>query len=129
VLAACRESGRSAAIISATSPAATHAYLAMHDLAGQLTVVAARTAPDPLILPPSPHFIGQTADALNAPSAECAVIGSSPNDIRAARAAGAPSIGYAKTPDDAERQVQAGASAFVYSMTDLTLRIRARAAT
>jgi beta-phosphoglucomutase-like phosphatase (HAD superfamily) len=57
------------------------------------------------------------------------VIGSSPNDIQAARVAGAPSIGYAKTADDAEHQVQAGASAFVYSMTDLTLRLRARAAT
>lgn len=127
VLAACRESGRSAAIVSANSSSAIHAYLAMHDLTGQLTIGAARTGPDPLTLPPSPRLIVQTAAAVGASPAECAVISSTPQDLKAAQAAGAPSIGYAKTPDDAEHQVHAGASVFVYSLADLTLRIRARA--
>jgi beta-phosphoglucomutase-like phosphatase (HAD superfamily) len=56
---------------------------------------------------------------------ECAVITSSPSDIQAARAAGAHSIGYAKTPDDDAHLIDVGASAFVYSMADLALRIRA----
>jgi phosphoglycolate phosphatase len=127
VLAACRESGRSAAIISTNSSAAIHAYLAMHDLANQLTIGAARTGPDPSILPPSPHLIDRAAAALNASPAECAVISSAPHDIQAARAAGVPSIAYAKTPDGAEHQVHTGASAFVYSMADIALRLRARA--
>lgn len=127
VLAACRESGRSAAIISANSPAAIHAYLAKHDLASQLTIGAARTGPDPLILPPSPHLIDHAATVLDVSPTECAVISSALRDIQAARAARAPSIGYAKTPDHAGHQVHAGASAFVYSLADVALRLRARA--
>jgi beta-phosphoglucomutase-like phosphatase (HAD superfamily) len=126
VLAACRESGRSAAIVSANSSAAIHAYLAMHDLISQLKIGAARTGPDPLTLPLSPRLIAQAAAAVDAAPAVCAVISSTPDDIKAAQAAGAPSIGYAKTPDDAEHQVHAGATALVYSLADLALRIRAR---
>jgi phosphoglycolate phosphatase len=126
VLAACRESGRTAAIISANSQAAIHAYLTAHDLTSQFAAVAARTGPDPLIFPPSPHLIDQATVALSAWPAECVVIASAPSDIQAARAAGVPSIAYAKTPDDAEHQVRAGASALAYSMADVALRLRAR---
>ena len=34
-------------------------------------------------------------------------------------------IANAKTPDDADRLVSAGANAFVYSMMDLAVRLRA----
>lgn len=127
VLLACRESGRSAAIISANSSAAIRAYLDLHDLAEQFALVAARTGPDPTILPPSPRLIEQAITALHVRPAECVVIGSAPNDIQAAQAAGVPSIAYVKTSDDAEYQVQAGASTFVYSLADLVLRLRAQA--
>jgi hypothetical protein len=43
------------------------------------------------------------------------------------QAAGAPSIGYARTPDDADHLVDAGAIAFVYSMADIALRLRGQA--
>lgn len=92
VLAACCESGRTAAIISANSPAAIHAYLTAHDLASQFAAVSARTGPDPLILPPSPHLIDQATVALSARPPECVVIASAPSDIQAAQAAGVPSI-------------------------------------
>lgn len=127
LLAACRESGRSVAIISASSLSAIHDYLDLHDLAGQFAAVAARTGPDPLILPPSPHLIEQGMIALHALPADCVAIGSGPRASQAAQAAGVPSIAYAKTSDDAEQQIQAGARTFVYSLADLTLTIRARA--
>jgi phosphoglycolate phosphatase len=126
VLAACRESGRTAAIISANSSAAIHAYLTAHDLTSQFAAVAARTGPDPLILPPSPHLIDQATIVLSAWPAECVVIASAPSGIQAAQAAGVPSIAYAKTPDDAGHQVRAGANAVVYSMADIALRLRTR---
>jgi beta-phosphoglucomutase-like phosphatase (HAD superfamily) len=100
----------------------------MYDLANQFAAVAARTGADPLILPPSPHLIDQAAIVLHAWPAECVVIASASSDIQAARAANVPSIAYAKTPDDAEHQVHAGAKAFAYSMADVALRLRARTA-
>jgi beta-phosphoglucomutase-like phosphatase (HAD superfamily) len=127
VLNACRESGRSAAVISASSSAAVHAYLYARDLTGQITAVAARTSTDPAFFPPSPHLVDQAASTLGASPAECVVIASTPRDVQAARTTGAPSIGYAKTPHDAEHLIGVGASVVVYSMADLALSFRARA--
>jgi beta-phosphoglucomutase-like phosphatase (HAD superfamily) len=62
---------------------------------------------------------------LEAPPTDCLLITSSPADIEAAQAAGVPSIGYARTPDDAAHLVDAGAIAFVYSMAELALSLRA----
>ena len=109
-LAACRESGRSVVVISANSPSDIRAYLDAHNLSTQATVVAAS--------------IGEAASTLEASPADCLVITSSLADIEAARVAGAPSIGYARTPDDAAHLVDAGAIAFVYSMAALALRLR-----
>jgi phosphoglycolate phosphatase len=110
-LAACRESGRSAAVISSSSPAEARRYLDAHDLLNRVAVVAAS--------------IGEAASTLETSAVDCVIITSSPADIEAARAAGTPSIGYARTPDDAARLVDAGAATFVYSMADVALRIRA----
>jgi beta-phosphoglucomutase-like phosphatase (HAD superfamily) len=69
--------------------------------------------------------ISEAASTLEASLVDCLLITSSPADIEAARATGTPSIGYARTPDDAAHLVDAGAIMFVYSMVDLTLRLRA----
>jgi beta-phosphoglucomutase-like phosphatase (HAD superfamily) len=110
-LAACRESGRSVAVISAHSPTEVRDYLDAHDLSNQVAVVAAS--------------IGEAASALEASPADCLLITSSPADIEAARAAGTPTIGYARTTDAVAYLVGAGVIAFVYSMADLTLSLRA----
>jgi beta-phosphoglucomutase-like phosphatase (HAD superfamily) len=113
VLTACRESGRSVAVISTTPVAEVHAYLAAHDLSSQITIVAAS--------------IGEAASAIETSPTDCAAITSSQADIRAARIAGTPAIGFARTPQDADHLVEAGAVALVYSMADIALRLRARA--
>jgi beta-phosphoglucomutase-like phosphatase (HAD superfamily) len=110
VLAACRESGRSAAVISTTPLVEVRAYLDAHDLSTQITVVALS--------------IGEASSALEASPTDCVAITSSPSDIEAAQTAGVPAIAYAKTPDDAEHLAQAGACTFVYSVMDLALRLR-----
>ncbi len=112
-LAACRESGRSAAIISASPLTEVSDYLDAHDLLTQVAVVAAS--------------IGEAASTLQASPANCLLITSSPADIKAAQAAGTPTIGYARTPDDAAHLVDAGTTAFVYSMAELALMLRGRA--
>ena len=110
--AACRESGRSVVVISSKPKIDVPAYLDSHDLFDPITVIAAS--------------IADAISYLKASPADCLVITSSAVDIEAAQAEGAPSIGYARTPDDAARLVDAGAIAFVYSMADIALRLRAQ---
>jgi HAD superfamily hydrolase (TIGR01509 family) len=127
VLTACHESERSVAIISNNSVAAIRAYLGAHDFGDQVHAVAARTSPDVTVLKPSPHLIYQAAKALGSVPNACTVIGDSPSDIDAAHSAGAPSIGYAKAPHDADRLAEANAGAIITSMANLALRLRASA--
>lgn len=110
-LAACHESGRSVAVIGASSPTEVRDYLDAHDLLARVAVVAAS--------------ISEAASTLEASPVDCLLVTSSPADIEAAQVAGTPSIGYARTPDDAVHLVDTGAIAFVYTMADLTLRLRA----
>jgi HAD superfamily hydrolase (TIGR01549 family) len=126
VVTACRESGRSVAVISNNSEPAVRAYLAAHDLDRQITVVAARTGPDPATLKPSPYLIERAASLLGTDSTACVVIGDQARDIEAARAAGARSIGYAATRDAAVHLSDAGADTIITTMAQLTLRLRAR---
>jgi beta-phosphoglucomutase-like phosphatase (HAD superfamily) len=125
VVAACHESGRSVAVVSNNSAAAVRAYLEAHDFAHRVDAIAARTRPDPTVLKPSPYLIEHAASALDSVPAACAVVGDSPNDMYAARSAGALGIGYARTPDDGNRLANAEARAVIGSMVDLVLRLRA----
>jgi beta-phosphoglucomutase-like phosphatase (HAD superfamily) len=111
-LVACRESGRSAAVVTRTPSTEVRAYLDAHDLSGLITVIAAS--------------IPEAIRALDASPTDCVAIAKSLSDKEAARAAGAPHIAYAKTRDDADRQADTGASAFVYSLAEVTLRLRGR---
>jgi beta-phosphoglucomutase-like phosphatase (HAD superfamily) len=110
--AACRESGRSVVVISPKQEIHVPNYLDAHDLFTQITAIAV-----------------SVADAINfleiAPD-NCLHVTSTPADIKAAQIAGIPSIGYVRTTDDAAHLVDAGAVAFVYSMADLTVSLRAR---
>ena len=110
-LAACRDSGRSVVVITPKPLIDVPAYLDEHDLFTQVTVIAAS--------------IGDAVSSLEAPPADCLLITSSPVDIKAAQAVGTPSIGYARTPDDAAHLIDAGAIAFVYSIAELALSLRA----
>jgi beta-phosphoglucomutase-like phosphatase (HAD superfamily) len=107
---ACRESGRSLVVISPKTKIDVPNYLDAHDLFTQITVIAI-----------------SVADAINflelIPT-DCLLITSSAADIKAAQAAGAPSIGYARTPEDAGHLVEAGATTFVYNMAHLALSLR-----
>jgi phosphoglycolate phosphatase len=109
-LAACRESGRSAVVITHKPLIDVPAYLEAHDLFTQVAVIAAS--------------ISDAVSTLEAPPTECLLITSSADDIKAAQAAGSPTIGYARTPQDAARLTEIGTTSFVYSMSDLALSLR-----
>ena len=126
VLAACRDSGRTAAILSSHSARAVSSYLSAHDLAGQIHHVIAPGNYPPGHLQTSPHLIEDTVRAVGATPAECALITASITGIEAARTTGAHSIGYATTPDTSEHLTAAGARSVIPSLADLTLRLRAR---
>lgn len=114
-LTACRDSGRSAAVISAVPEQAVRRYLTAHDLDGLVALVASRAGP-----------ISAAIQGLDVSPSACAFISPSPVTISEAHAAGIHTIGMAATPGQAEQLTSAGASTVIYSLTTLTLRLRAR---
>lgn len=83
VVTACRNSGRSVAVVSNNSARAVHSYLVRHGLDDQISLVIARTNHDPGLLKPSPHLITQAVEALDAEPGECALVGDSVTDVEA----------------------------------------------
>ncbi len=125
-LAACRDSGRTPAVISRNSAPAVSSYLDKHGLADQARNVTALTSFPPGHLQTFPHLLEDTIHALGATPADCALITATEAGIDAAQGIGAHPIGYATTPATSERLIVAGAACVIPSLADLTLRLRAR---
>jgi phosphoglycolate phosphatase len=121
---ACHDTGRPVAIVSNNSDDAVHAYLTTHHLAGQIDYISARTPADIARLKPHPHLIIQATHALGAEPATCALIGDSLTDIRAARAAAVPAIGYANKASKPPRFIDTEAVAVITRMIDLATALR-----
>jgi phosphoglycolate phosphatase len=126
VIASCRNSHRSVAVVSNNAERAVRSYLAVHGLDDRIELVAARTSRDPALLKPSPYLIEQAITGLNAPPAECVLVGDTTTDMQAARLAGIDSIGYANKSGKHASLTAAGATAVVASLADLVLPLRAR---
>jgi phosphoglycolate phosphatase len=124
VLDACRETDRTAAVVSNNSARAVHTYLARHGLDDRVSHVIARTSHDPALLKPSPHLIKQALAALNAQPDACAFLGDSTTDIQGACLTGIASIGYASKPSKRDQLATAGADAIITSLSDLVLSLR-----
>jgi beta-phosphoglucomutase-like phosphatase (HAD superfamily) len=108
---ACCESGRSVVVISPQTEIDVPNYLDAHDLFKPVTGIAISVA--------------DAIQFLELTPADCLLVTSSPTDVAATQAAGVPSIGYARTADDAAHLADAGASVSVFSMADLVLSLRA----
>lgn len=108
-------------IIGNICPAAVSAYLTRlyPREREQVRLVVARHGADPAILEPSPVPVLQAAQLLEVPSAACAVVASTPADIRSARLAGARAIGYARDHATLRLLTAAGAEAVTFSITEL----------
>jgi beta-phosphoglucomutase-like phosphatase (HAD superfamily) len=108
-------------IIGNICPAAVSAYLTRlyPRERERVRLVVARHGPDPAILEPTPVPVRQAAQLLEVPSAACAVVASTPADIRSARLAGARTIGYARDHATLRLLTAAGAEAVTFSITEL----------
>jgi len=123
VLAACRESGRTVAVVSNNSVRAVNAYLDRHSLSDGVALVVARSSHDPALLKPSPHLIEIAVEKLDADPAATTLVGDSLTDIVAAHRAGIASIGYSNKPGKQERMTELQAGAVITSMSDLALSL------
>jgi beta-phosphoglucomutase-like phosphatase (HAD superfamily) len=121
MVSACRESGRTLAVVSNASSAVIRSYLTDHSLANAITVIAART---PATL--AGGQIEQATSELGTVPAACAYLTALPTDIAAAQRAGTRTIGYAKAADDHDLLASARADTIISNLADLTLRLRAR---
>lgn len=121
---ACHDTGRTVAIVSNNSDDAVHAYLTIHQLAGQIDYVSARTPADVTRLKPHPHLVTQAAQALHAEPATCVLVGDSITDIHAAHTAGVPAIGYANKTSKPPRFADTGTVAVITRMIDLATALR-----
>ena len=108
-------------IIGNVCPAAISTYLARlyPRERDRVRLVIARLGADPAILEPTPIPVLQAAQLLGVPPSACAVVASTPADIRSARLAGARAIGYARDPATRQRLTAAGAEAATTSITEL----------
>jgi myo-inositol-1(or 4)-monophosphatase len=125
-LAACRDSGRTPAVISRNATQAVSSYLDKHGLGDQARNVTALASFPPGHLQTFPHLLEDTIHALGATPADCALITATEAGIDTAQGIGAHAIGYATTPAASERLTAAGAACVIPSLADLTLRLRAR---
>ena len=100
-------------IIGNACPAAISTYLArLHPRErDRVRLIIARHGADPAILEPTPIPVLQAAQLLGVPASACAVVASTPADIRSARLAGARAIGYARDPATRQPLTAAGAEA------------------
>jgi myo-inositol-1(or 4)-monophosphatase len=125
-LSACRDSGRTPAVIGRQAADAVRTYLAKHGLSDQAACVVTPGGYPPGHLQTVAHLLEDAIGALEATPAECALITASPEGIDAAHGIGAQAIGYARTPSDRQHLADAGATCMIPSLADLTLRLRAR---
>ena len=110
-------------IIGNACPAAISTYLARlyPRERDQVRLIIARHGADPAILEPTPIPVLQAAQLLEVPASACAVVASSPADIRSARLAGARVIGYARDPATRQHLTAAGAEAATADINELAV--------
>lgn len=108
--------GRRLAVTTNNSPAAVELYLRRHRLAGPFGGhVHGRTA-DALALKPDPDCLLRALRTTGTPPDGALMIGDTPTDLLAARAAGVPFLGYARDAGKAALLRSYGAGAVVTSL-------------
>jgi HAD superfamily hydrolase (TIGR01509 family) len=128
VLYTAHAGGRRVAVVSNNSAEAVRAYLHGHGLSGYVDHVAARyDGMDPRLLKPDAHLVDSALTALGVAPAGAVLVGDSGSDIEAGRAAGIATIGYANKPGKRQRLADAGADAFIDTMTELADAVRGAA--
>jgi myo-inositol-1(or 4)-monophosphatase len=124
-ISACRDSGRTPAVISRQSADAVSAWLARFSLADQIQHVATSSY-EPGHRRTTRHLLEETLRSVSAEAQDCALITASDKTVETGRHMGLHTIGYAATTKESEHLSASGAEAVILSLADLTLSLRAR---
>jgi len=81
-------------VIGSLSTAAIRTFLVLHGLGASVRHLAGRTGPDRALLPPAPDLVGAAIHEQAVPAQSCVFVGSTNDDVTAARAAGVDVIRY-----------------------------------
>jgi phosphoglycolate phosphatase len=122
-IAACNAGGRIVAIVSNNYAQAVADYLARVGLSEQVAHIIGRDPVDPTLMKPSPHLIENAIRILDISPSSCVFVGDQITDIKAGRATGVPTIGYANKPGKVDALQNAGADMILENMLDLAKAI------
>jgi len=98
VIVTAHHAQRGIAIVSNNRADAVSRYLIAQQLDAYINPVIGRPHADPAGMKPNPALVLAAICELHTHPEECVLIGDSPTDVEAARAAGVPTIGYANKP-------------------------------
>lgn len=118
LLIACQRVDKPVVLVSNNSAEALKLFIARHRLDGLVYDVVGRPEHRPDLMKPDPHMVRAALSLLTVDAWDAVLIGDSVSDIIAARAAGVPTVGYAKTPARGAELADAGATAIIDRMTD-----------
>lgn len=124
-ISACRDSGRTLAVISRQSADAVNLWLTRFSLDEQIQHVAVGSH-TPGHRKTGRQLLAEALRSLSAEPEKCALITSTASTAEAARGMGIPTLGYAATAHGSEDLSAAGTASLIKSLADLTLRLRAR---
>ncbi|MBL1068534.1 HAD family hydrolase [Streptomyces sp. 7-21] len=119
LIAALTARGRQVAVATNNSPLAVEHYLTRHSLAGYFGGRIHGRTHDTSLLKPHPDTLLRALASTRTPPEHAVMIGDSPTDCLAARAADVAFLGYAPTPAAAARLKDAGAPLVVRSLDEI----------
>lgn len=111
------DSRTTVAIATNNAPDAVHVFLERFGLGPTVTVVVGRVPNRPDLMKPAPHLLHQALSAIHGQPDHAVFVGDSPSDIRAGRAAGVRTIGFANKPG--KRSRLANSDAMVETISEL----------
>ncbi|AZM54042.1 HAD family hydrolase [Streptomyces sp. WAC 01529] len=101
--------GKRLAIVSNNAEGPVRAYLERVGLDGMFTPVLGRDPYELRHMKPDPHRVRTAVHHLGLKAADCLLVGDQPTDLEAARTAGTPFLGYARSEAVADQMRREGA--------------------
>jgi phosphoglycolate phosphatase-like HAD superfamily hydrolase len=119
LIAALTARGRQVAVVTNNSPLAVERYLRQHQLSGFIGGRVHGRAADFSRLKPHPDAVLRALRSTRTPAERAVMIGDTPSDLGASRAAGVAFLGFAPDESAAARLNSAGAEHVVRSMEEV----------